>query len=246
MTVRADLLPILGQVEPRTRPARWETRAGESSHDEVILTGYASVVDSPYDMYGGPEEGGWSEVVDPKAFDKTLRSKPAVHFLVNHGGLPLASTVNKTLSLSVDGQGLAAEARLKRKYPTAQEIADMVADGLLSEMSFAFRTIRDKWFDEKGDEVEWGTGSVRRLTELSIDKGDVSVVNFGANPATSIGVRAAVDILAQASEDALAEVRSSGYDIAAVGRRLIARKPTGSNYRALLGMDAAEALKTLG
>lgn len=175
--------------------------------DTLTLTGYASVFNKPYDVFGGPERGGWTEVVDPKAFDVTLREKPDLHLLVNHEGLPLARTKSGTLRLSADSTGLHVESDLDRRDPDVQRLQVKMDRGDIDEMSFAFRTIRHEWND---DETE------RRMLELSLHRGDVSVVNFGANPATSASLRGlmpALDFLADLDVDeALVEARSADRD----------------------------------
>jgi HK97 family phage prohead protease len=170
--------------ERRVFTASLEIRSGSDS-STLELSGYASVFDAPYDMYGGPDAGGWSEVVDPRAFDETLKRSPDLHLLINHEGMPLARTKSGTLSLSTDKVGLRVAASLDRGDPDVQRLERKMSRGDMDEMSFAFRTIRDEWFDSSGEKVGAWEGSQRRLTELNLNKGDVSVVNFGANPATS-------------------------------------------------------------
>lgn len=239
---------LLGARETRTLPTVWESRA--TSADELTLTGYASVFDSPYDIYGGAASGGWSETVDPKAFNVTLRGKPDVHLLINHEGMPLARTKSGTLKLSTDSTGLAVEAKLDRGDPDVQRLERKMVRGDMDEMSFAFRTIRDQWED-----VELADGTVadmgaRRLLEVSIDKGDVSVVNFGANPATSSELQRALRSLAAGDAEMLAEVRGLDVDLAAVRRALAqegkASKTSVARYVALQSVSAADAMKTLG
>ena len=187
---------LRGAPERRSLSTPFEVRAASDS--ELTLTGYASVFDAPYDIMGG-QPFGWSEVVDVKAFDETLKANPDVHLLINHEGMPLARTRSKTLTLSTDSHGLKVEASLDRSDPDVQRLEVKMKRGDMNEMSFAFRTIRDQWND---DETE------RRLLEVSIDKGDVSVVNFGANPATNSEIQRALQALASADERVLAEVRS--------------------------------------
>lgn len=200
---------LLGSRETRILPTQWETRAGV---DNLTLTGYASVFNSPYDIFGGPRAGGWTEVVDPKAFNRTLREKPDVHLLINHDGMPLARTKSGTLKLSTDDTGLHVEAQLDRGDPDVQRLERKMTRGDMDEMSFAFRTLRDEWSSTEidGEDVP---ESNRRLLEVSIDKGDVSVVNFGANPATSTELNRALRALVDASEDELAEIRADNMDI---------------------------------
>ena len=191
MSPKADRL--LGAPERRAfKCEAFEFRATS----DATLTGYASVFDKGYDMYGGPDKGGWTEYVDPKAFDETLKRKPDLHLLINHEGMPLARTKSGTLRLSTDRIGLHVDAELDRSDPDVQRLEVKMGRGDMDEMSFAFRTVRHEW---NNDESE------RRLLELNLDKGDVSVVNFGASPHTSAGIRSAVAAIAAGD---LAELRS--------------------------------------
>jgi len=193
MSPKADRL--LGAPERRAfKCEAFEFRA--TSDATATLTGYASVFDKGYDMYGGPDKGGWTEYVDPKAFDETLKRKPDLHLLINHEGMPLARTKSGTLRLSTDRIGLHVDAELDRSDPDVQRLEVKMGRGDMDEMSFAFRTVRHEW---NNDESE------RRLLELNLDKGDVSVVNFGASPHTSAGIRSAVAAIAAGD---LAELRS--------------------------------------
>jgi HK97 family phage prohead protease len=167
-----------------------------------MLTGYASVFNSPYDVLGGPPFG-WREIVDPHAFDTTLSAKPDLHLLINHEGMPLARTKSGTLRLAADSTGLHVEAGLDPSDPDVQRLAPKMGRGDMDEMSFAFRTKRDEWSEDDSE---------RRLLEVSLHKGDVSVVNFGANPATSAemnSIGAALEFLSHLDpEEAMAELRS--------------------------------------
>lgn len=195
---------LRGTREQRTVPAQIDTKTQGNS---LKFTGYASVFDSPYDVYGGPSNGrGWSEIVDQRAFDRTLQGSPDLHLLINHEGLPLARTKSGTLKLSTDERGLYVEADLDRRDPDVQRIEPKMQRGDMDEMSFGFRTIRDDWADN--DET-------RRLTEVSLDHGDVSIVNFGANPATKaeLNFAQAIDFIARMDEPEFEmEVRSMSRD----------------------------------
>ena len=175
--------------------------------DGLTLTGYASVFGNGYDVLGGPPYG-WTERVDKRAFDATLAAKPDLHLLINHEGMPLARTKSGTLQLSTDSKGLLVEANLDRRDPDVQRLETKMERGDMDEMSFAFRVKADKWSD---DDTE------RTLTEVSLHKGDVSVVNFGANPATSAqlnSLSAALEVLADVDpEQARSELRSGGEQV---------------------------------
>ncbi|MFJ2004805.1 HK97 family phage prohead protease [Streptomyces chartreusis] len=175
--------------------------------DDLKLTGYASVFESPYDVYGGPPYG-WTEIVDRKAFDTTLKAKPDLHLLINHEGMPLARTKSGTLLLATDTKGLHVEAGLDADDPDVQRLRTKMKRKDMDEMSFGFRVKRQEWNEDYTE---------RRLLEVSLHKGDVSVVNFGANPATSAEINSAagaLEVLAALDPDAaMAELRSDGIDL---------------------------------
>lgn len=144
------------------------------------VDGYASTVNQTYQMYDffGP----FDEKIDGGAFDKTLAADPDVAFLLNHRGMTMARTkISKTLELSVDELGLLSRAFLN---PERQDVRDMVLaidDRDIDQMSFAFRIVRGQW---SPDYTEYS------ILEVDLDRGDVSAVNYGANPFTSISARA--------------------------------------------------------
>src|SRR5664279_3123375 len=202
-----------GAPERRSLSLPFEVRAGTGN--DLKLTGYASVFDNAYAIMGGPPYG-FDEIVDRAAFDTTLKGKPDLHLLVNHAGLPLARTKSGTLLLSTDSRGLKVDATLDRRDPDVQALAIKMERGDIDEMSFAFRTIRDSWNDDESE---------RRLLEVSLDKGDVSVVNFGANPATTTSLERALRALSSAPVSALTQIR--GTDLAGAQKtitRMIARE----------------------
>lgn len=193
---RAALL--LGTLERRTRPAEVEIRADGESGDFTVR-GYASVVEHPYEVYGGPDRGGWIETIARDAFGVTLAAKPDVAFLINHDGIPLARTRSGTLSLAADNTGLSSEASVDGQSPLGATLRSAMKRGDLDQMSFGFRVTRQEWNDDYTE---------RRITEVSLDHGDVSIVTYPANPATSMNIvsaRSAVNFL-RTSE--LAEIRA--------------------------------------
>lgn len=175
----------------RFRPddgARLATFAGQFRYEPIVvqgreliqLDGYASVVEQPYPMWD--LFGEYDETVDARAFDKTLDLAPDVAFLVNHKGVTMARSggMPQTLFLDADPRGLHAQALVNPKRNDVHDMLIAIDDGNLTEMSFAF-TIEDWEWDEDFTSC--------RLLEVSLERGDVSVVNFGANPYTSIAAR---------------------------------------------------------
>jgi HK97 family phage prohead protease len=138
------------------------------------LVGYAAVFDSP------SEPMPFTEYVRRGAFTKTLNDGADVRLLVDHEGVPLARTKSGTLKLSEDERGLLVEAELDPANPDAQRVLSAMSRGDLSQMSFAFRTIKDSWNKEM---------SIRELKEVQLF--DVSVVTFPAYEETSAELRTA-------------------------------------------------------
>lgn len=208
ITRRNRPLDITDAPEHRSIPMdRVELR---DDSEELTLVGYASTYE-PYEMYGGPEAYGWIEEIDRRAFDKTLREKPDLHLLINHAGMPLARTKSGTLQLSADDHGLRVEAKLDRSDPDVQRLEAKMRRGDMDEMSFAFRVKAQEWSPAPGFEHLDDDQTYRRITEVSLHKGDVSVVNFGANPTTHAEVKSVPDalkVLAECDPRELAEVRA--------------------------------------
>lgn len=168
----------------------------EADESTWNLTGFACVYDTPYDM------GFYVETVRAGAGRRTLGEQPDVQLLINHTDLPLARTLPQTLRLderpipAMPGKmGLFVDADLDRQDPDAQRLQRKMARGDLDAMSFAFQVTDQEWSDDY---------SQRAIKGYSLHRGDVSVVNQGANPAASASIR---------SQDALAALHRVGPDI---------------------------------
>jgi HK97 family phage prohead protease len=167
----------------RAAPMPAAMRAVEVTKDGksfLRLSGMASVYEKRYEMWDWA--GPYEEIVSEGAGEKSLTRNPDVVFLLNHTGIPFARTVSGTLDLAEPGGGLLSEAYLNPKRQDVQDLVASVEDGSSTEMSFAFRILDGRW---SPDYTEY------RINEYDIDRGDTSVVTFGANPHTSIEARAA-------------------------------------------------------
>jgi len=166
-----------------------QLRASKKEHNGqqmYNLVGIASVTDTPYEMWD--MFGPYDEIIDRSAFDKTLTADPDVAFLVNHRGVTMARTrakpgqtdADRTLSLDMADEGLQADAWLNPKRQDVSDLIVAIDDGNIDQMSFAFM-LEEGWWNDDFD--------VFKITKVSIDRGDVSAVNYGANPYTSIAAR---------------------------------------------------------
>ena len=161
-----------GTPQFRAELVEWE---GQKRYQ---LDGYASVTERPYKMFDF--FGEYDEVVDGAAFDATLAAKPDVAFLLNHAGTTMARTTNKTLTLDADATGLHSRAFLNPARSDVMDLVHAITDRDLTEMSFAFLI----------DEGEWSPDfATYRIKAVNLDRGDVSAVNYGANPYTSLAAR---------------------------------------------------------
>lgn len=150
-----------------------ELRASDGGNS-LTFTGYASVFNRSYSV--SDDYGPFNESVAPGAFRDSLASGADVPFKINHEGMTLARTKSGTMTLSEDSNGLHVEARLDPGNPQVQALRSAMDRQDIDEMSFAFRCTAEDWSND------W---MHRTVTGADIHKGDVSVVNYGANPFTS-------------------------------------------------------------
>lgn len=181
------------------------------------LSGVASVTDKPYEMYDWL--GTYDEIIERGAFVETLAADPDVSFLINHTGMTLARTTNRTLDLRLGATGLECDAYLNPQRSEVDSLVRGIDDGDITEMSFAFMLEEGWWSDDF---------ETFRISKLSMNRGDVSAVNYGANPFTTIGARTArmlrdlVEISPAAARKAITILQGRG-DVAELARREDAR-----------------------
>jgi HK97 family phage prohead protease len=95
--------------------------------------------------------------------------------------LPIARTKSGTMNLAEDNVGLHVEANLSKEDPDVANVARKMQRGDISEMSFAFKAVDQEWSSDF---------SKRVILAAELTGGDVSIVNSGANPATTSSIRA--------------------------------------------------------
>lgn len=169
-------LPVGPQL--RSYPAEFEVRSVAGAPQKMELRGYASTFTS-YDMFD--MFGPYTEVARAGMFSKTLSETPDVAYLANHEGLTMARTASGSLTLEQDTTGLLTVAKVNTNRQDVRDLVTAIEDGDVDQMSFAFRVVRQEWSPDF---------TQRDLIEVDINRGDVSAVNFGASPNTSVGVAA--------------------------------------------------------
>ena len=153
--------------------------------DEKRVTGYATVFDVPYKLYGDGSYEIWEKVA-PTAFANTDVSDVIMQY--NHEGRVFARTKNNTLSLRSDEKGLLIDADLGGTE-IGRELYEEIKGGYTDKMSFGFTVRGETWEQEKANGVEISTRTITDVGKLY----DVSAVSIPANDATSISVRSLCD-----------------------------------------------------
>lgn len=140
------------------------------------LEGHAAVYNSMSE-----DLGGFTEVIRPGAFRRSLLSKPDVMALYDHDPRAiLGRTTAGTLRLAEDGKGLHFEIDVPNTT-TGRDLLVSVERGDIRGASFAFKTREDRW-------VKGNSGMLREL--LDVDLLDVTVTANPAYPDTEVARRA--------------------------------------------------------
>lgn len=218
------LPPILGERDQRRGvreirhlPFRDVELRQAADRDMLTFTGYASVTEAPYEM--ADMFGPYTEIVRSGAFKKTLSEGADVAFLINHEGMTLARTKSGTMRLAEDDTGLHVEADLDPSNGLVGQVRSAMDRGDMDEMSFAFRVTRQQWSPDYDQ---------RDILEVNLNQGDVSLVNYGANPATG-------GLASIRSVEAMRALRSLGVDdFALLVRELRAGATLSSSTQATL------------
>lgn len=180
-------LEVIGKREYRTFSLH-EVRVEKRAEGGAMLVGYASVFDSESDAMA---DWGFREVVRGGAFAKTIQESD-VRALINHdSNLLLGRRKAGTLRLAEDDHGL----RIEIDPPNttyANDLLESMSRGDLDQMSFAFRTVKDRWTQEEGQLA------LRELLEVELY--DVSPVTFPAYESTAIESVSLRDQFSQAFE----------------------------------------------
>ena len=184
-----------------TAPAelRGSYKKNSNGKDFYEVEGYATVYDRAYQMFD--RAGPYMENVNSRALDMSLAQNPDVAFLVNHKGVTMARTrvgggKTPSMTLMSDSTGLHVRALLNLGRSDVQDLAHAIDDGCVDEMSFAFMIEKSAW-DEDFENFT--------ILQADINRGDVSAVNYGANPFTSISARSWLDAMDEMPEAVIAE-----------------------------------------
>ena len=198
------------------------------------LRGYATVYDVGYPIAGGPDAGGWIEIIERGATAKSIKDGADTRLLFDHDGIPLARTSSGTMRLLSDDLGMMVDADLDPASPYAQSVRSAVLRGDADQMSFAFRVTRQEWNEDYTE---------RRIKEVQLF--DASVVTFPASESTVVQMNSTTpeevemrDASDEAQEESLVEqIRGLlAQLIAGEAAELAAGDPASMSLQALVGV----------
>lgn len=165
-----------------------ELRGPSDGSGPLVFEGFASVTGQDYEMYDS--FGPYRELVHVGAFGETLAAAPDVPLVLDHvSSRRIARTGNEHSPLilkeltSGDTTGLHVLApSLDPADPDTAYIVPKLRSGLIDEMSFRFQITSGRWSEDF---------SQFHIHAVDINRGDVAIVGYGANPhTTGAGLRA--------------------------------------------------------
>ena len=169
--------------------------------NQAVIEGYALVWNTPIDR------GFYTMTMKPESVAKTLSKQPTLNGYYNHDGFPISTTKNGTLTVEADEYGLKQRQIVNRDISFVNDIVTLMEDGNLTEASAAFIVEDDEWLElDDGKEM-------RVIKEINLSRGDVSVVDFGANPlatsrlVTSLSAESLDEVLANTNPEVVAILR---------------------------------------
>lgn len=196
------------EMELRVNPSSMVTNDDGS----MTVSGYVNRTEHQSELLGSGQK--FKEVIKRGAWQKAIDSAKEIHFLAEHDKSKiLASTRNGSLSLREDDQGLYMEATIS---PTSwgKDYHQLIKDGILQNMSFGFRAIKDAWRNV-------GSHFERTVNELSLF--EVSVVRDPAYASSSISARG-IDLVTDEVPKSELNLRTieirSDEDIEAIAKKL--------------------------
>jgi len=144
----------------------------DSSPPKIV--GYAAVFNQLSE-----DLGGFREKISPGAFRKTIQEAD-IRALWNHdSNYVLGRNKSGTLKLEEDSHGLRIEIT-PPETTWAKDLITSMKRGDVDQMSFGFRTIKDRWENDGGRNIR---------TLLEVELFDVSPVTYPSYPQTEVQAR---------------------------------------------------------
>ena len=189
-------MEIMDRIKSGTQYRNLVLEIRDSEDDEMIVEGYATTFNQPYQLYADANMV-INEQVDARAFDEAQLGDVIMQY--NHEGRVFARTRNNTLEITPDEKGLFIRADLSGTEE-GRKLYEEIKGGYTDRMSFGFTVAEDRT-DKTGEDPRTYLRTITKIGRLF----DVSAVSIPANDFTEISARSYVDgILDKERADALA------------------------------------------
>ncbi|MCU4837369.1 phage major capsid protein [Bacillus thuringiensis] len=155
-----------------------QTNIKANEDGSMTVIGYVNKTEQFSEMLGRNEK--FKEKISRGAFKRAIEKAKEIHFLAEHDGEKiLASTRNSSLELSEDANGLYMSATIT-STSWGKDYYELIKSGILKNMSFGFRSIKDSWKKVEG---------YFERTVYELELFEVSVVKDPAYSQSSISAR---------------------------------------------------------
>ena len=177
---RVSISSLADAVHARPFPSQTLDRLAANLEGEgPIIHGYGSRFGVGYVM--ADSFGPYLEVMAADAFTGLDRPDFEASLLIGHKGLGLATVTSGRMRLQADDYGLGFAARLNPNEASARELAERLASGSATTEASVGGFI--------GEAVWDGDYTTLTVREWVMHRGEISVVNAGANPGAWAALR---------------------------------------------------------
>lgn len=166
------------------RTLSFETRDLSFDDKSLKVSGYVNRAGS-YSQVMSADGAPFRETILPQAFVEAVKTKDPIDFYAEHDAQKLlATTVNHSLTLRADDDGLYMEAQILDTND-GRDTYELIKSGVITSMSFGFIVLDDEW-DRSGGRFDDGI-PLRTVREIILK--EVSAVRFPAYLSSSIEAR---------------------------------------------------------
>ncbi len=166
------------------RTLSFETRDLSFDDKSLKVSGYVNRAGS-YSQVMSADGAPFRETILPQAFVEAVKTKDPIDFYAEHDAHKLlATTVNHSLTLRADDDGLYMEAQILDTND-GRDTYELIKSGVITSMSFGFIVLDDEW-DRSGGRFDDGI-PLRTVKEIVLK--EVSAVRFPAYLSSSIEAR---------------------------------------------------------
>lgn len=165
---------INSQIELRVLPANLTTE-----NEMMLVEGLVNKTESWSETLGKVKR--FKEKINKGVFKRAIDKNPVIDFLGEHNSnYLLASTVNDSLQLWEDEEGLKMRARISNTS-FGKDFFIQIKEGILGHMSFGFKVVGQEWRKLLDGTFE------RTITDMELF--EISVVRTPAYPQSTISAR---------------------------------------------------------